>query len=80
VAGKPFESVTHLGPLPTFSDEVVRLETHLLDYQGDLYGKTVRVEFIDQIRGVQKFSSIQELRDQIQRDVTKARQILGTRP
>ena len=55
VSGVTYNSVSHLGPLPTFSDDVVRLETHLLDFEGDLYGQTVKVEFIDKLRGVQKF-------------------------
>ena len=78
VAGRAVDSVTHLGPLPTFGDEVVRLETHLLDFSGDLYGQTVRVEFMDRVRSVAKFSSIEELRIQIQKDVETARMLLGS--
>ncbi len=77
---KCFESVTHLGPLPTFEDAVVRLETHLLDFEGDLYGQTLRVEFIESVREVKKFNSIQELTEQIGRDVVRAREILGRTP
>src|SRR5690606_9911246 len=69
-------SVTHLGPLPTFEDQVVRLETHLLTFSGQLYGQMVRVDFIEFIRSVQKFSSVDELRNQIFIDVKKAQEAL----
>lgn len=80
VEGKPYLSVSHLGPLPTFGDEAIRLESHLLDFSGDLYGQTVRVELIDKVRDVQKFGSVVELREQIERDVETARRLLKGKP
>jgi len=77
VEGKAFDSVTHLGPLPTFGDQLVRIETHLFNFAGDLYGQFVRVDFLKKIRGVQKFSSVEELRAQIQSDVQSAQQLLA---
>lgn len=71
-----FDSVTHLGPLPTFGDEAVRLESHLFDFSRDIYGQRVRVEFFELLRGVQKFASLAELRAQIDRDGQRAREIL----
>jgi riboflavin kinase/FMN adenylyltransferase len=79
VQGRLVNSVSHLGPLPTFGDEAVRLETHLLDFTGHLYGETLQVNFIDRIRGVEKFNSIEELRAQILRDVERGRELLGER-
>jgi riboflavin kinase/FMN adenylyltransferase len=76
IGGTAHPSVSHLGPLPTFGDDVVRLEIHVLDFSRDLYGQTVKVDFIEKIRGVQKFASVDELRAQIQRDVDRAREIL----
>ena len=79
IGGKVFPSVSHLGPLPTFGDNVVRLETHLLGFSGDLYGQTLKVEFIEKIRGVQKFNSVDELREQIQKDIQTAKNFLGVK-
>lgn len=78
VGDEVFGSVTHLGPLPTFGDEAVRLESHLFDFSRDIYGQRVRVEFFELLRGVQKFGSLSELRAQIQRDGDRAREILGS--
>ncbi|MFN7729366.1 MAG: riboflavin biosynthesis protein RibF [Bdellovibrio sp.] len=77
VGDERFDSVTHLGPLPTFGNEAIRLESHLFDFSRDIYGQKVRVEFFELLRGVQKFSGLDELREQISRDGAKAKQILA---
>lgn len=70
--------VANLGTSPTFGDLVRRsLEAHVLDFAGDLYGRTVRVEFVERIRGESKFDSIDELVAQIRRDAERAREILS---
>lgn len=68
--------VLHWGARPTV-DQPPALEVHLLDFEGDLYGKSLRVQFVEQIRGVQKFDSLEALRVQIERDCTQAREILA---
>lgn len=76
--GQEYPSVTNIGLRPTFENEAVllRLETHLLDFQQDLYGKTIRLAFTEFLRTEQKFSSIQALIDQIQSDIQTARKVL----
>jgi len=76
-ASSEYLAVSHLGPIPTFSDDLVRLEAHLLDFKGDLYGEMLRVEFIARVRGVLKFPSVDALRAQIQSDIERARVLLG---
>jgi len=49
--------------------EVITFETHLLDFNADLYGKEIRVEFNKKIRDEKNFSSIEELKHQIQLDI-----------
>jgi riboflavin kinase/FMN adenylyltransferase len=49
------------------------LEAHLLDFQGDLYGRMLRVELTAKLRGQQSFSSVQELTEQLHRDVEATR-------
>lgn len=58
----------HLGPRPTFQGSPPSIELHLLDFEGDLYGELVRVEFLARLRDVQPFRSAQELVEQMKRD------------
>jgi riboflavin kinase / FMN adenylyltransferase len=70
--------VANLGTNPTFGDLLRRsLEAHVLDFAGDLYGRTIRIEFVERIRGEAKFGSIDELVAQIGRDAERAREILS---
>lgn len=69
-------AVTSIGRNPTFGGESVTVETHILDYEGDLYGKPMTVIFVSRIRGMIKFSSPEELSAQIAEDVRRAREAL----
>jgi riboflavin kinase/FMN adenylyltransferase len=67
-----------LGRRPTFYKEGHELlEAHLLDFDGDLYGQHARVQFVEHLRGQQRFGSIDELVAQLHRDIARAREILG---
>ena len=71
---KSYVAVTNVGVRPTVSeDNRVSVESHLLDYEGNLYGRQARVEFYDFIRGEQKFDSFEALSAQIKRDAETAR-------
>jgi riboflavin kinase / FMN adenylyltransferase len=68
-------AVANLGVRPTIGGiPKLSLEVHVLDYDGDLYGKHVHVEFLSKIRGEQKFESLDALKAQIAQDVLIARQ------
>ena len=78
---RTFNSVTNLGVRPTVDGIQQRLETHLFDFppddhSGDLYGQALTIEFIARLRDEQRFSSIDKLIEQIQRDMQQARQLL----
>jgi len=74
VDGIRYRGVTNVGVHPTVDASApVNCESFLLDYSGDAYGKTVRVEFLQYLRPEHRFDSIEELREQIQRDVSRAR-------
>ncbi len=65
--------VTNVGVRPTFeSDTGASIETHVFDFEGNLYGSVLRVRFLHRIRSERKFSGIDELRTQIARDVETA--------
>lgn len=69
--------VANLGSRPTFEEHERLLETHLLDFSGDLYGATLVVSFLSQLRPTRKFGSVDELAAQITRDVEAARALMG---
>ncbi len=79
VNGITHHAVTNIGVRPTFETSPVppRVEAHLLDFQGDIYGEFVKLEFLTRLRGEQRFASANELITQIQSDVKAARQILA---
>ncbi len=63
----------NIGVKPTFGGGDVTIEAHLLDFTGDLYGKKVRVQFLERLRPERRFASVSELAGQIARDVEAAR-------
>lgn len=66
----------HIGPRPTFTGSRPTIELHLLDFEGDLYGEEVRVEFIRFLREVKPFASASALVDQLRSDVEATRAAL----
>ena len=71
-------AVASLGRNPTFVDDGPPvLEVHVLDWDGDLYGRRVRVTFVERLRDEAKFDSVDALIAQIQRDCENARAALG---
>jgi riboflavin kinase / FMN adenylyltransferase len=79
VAGKIYQAVTNIGVRPTFKAEqtTASIEAHLLDFNGDLYDTTIGLTFIERLRGEKRFSGVQELVQQIHRDIDQARRILN---
>jgi riboflavin kinase/FMN adenylyltransferase len=73
IDGQWRQSVTNVGVRPTFGDTTQSsIETHVLGWSDDLYERTVRVRFLHRLRDEKKFSSIDELKAQIERDVARA--------
>jgi riboflavin kinase/FMN adenylyltransferase len=68
VDGKLYKAFTNIGLRPTYRVETPLCETHIFDFDGDLYGKTVRVELIRYIREEKIFSDINELKEQLTND------------
>ena len=77
VSGKQFSSATDIGTRPTFGEGKKLVETHLLNYTGNLYGKEIRVEFVQKLRDEKRFDSSDELKTQIEEDVRKVEALLG---
>lgn len=75
VEGEEYIGVANIGEKPTFqgSQALRNLEVHLLDFQGDLYNKEIKVYFTNRLREERRFASVDELIAQIQRDVSRVR-------
>lgn len=72
--GRIYHGVTNVGTKPSVSNEkIVGIETHILDYNGDLYGKFVKVTFQQFIRPEMKFNSVDELKEQMSKDKQEAK-------
>ena len=71
--------VASFGRRPTFDDGAPLLETYVFDFAGDLYGRSVEVEFLSWIRGEERFDSAEALIVQMDRDAETARGVLERR-
>ena len=77
-SGAALPAVTNIGHRPTVAGErgEPRVEVHLIDWQGDLYGRRLEVEFVERLREEQRFDGVEALAEQIRRDVAAARERL----
>ncbi len=74
--GKTYRGAANVGYNPTFEDKKFSFEVHILDFDGNLLGKMLRVNFIKRIRDEIKFSNVNDLTRQIRKDIDEIKQIL----
>jgi riboflavin kinase / FMN adenylyltransferase len=72
-----YPAVASFGVRPTVDDGLPLLEVHLLDFDGDLYGRDMTVEFVERIREERKFDSLASLVEEMKRDISRARAIVA---
>ncbi len=72
-----YKGVANIGYSPTFTDQQFSVEIHILNFSADIYEQEIRVNFIKRIRDEKKFSSINELSEQIKKDIKKADELLA---
>ncbi|MEN1681957.1 MAG: bifunctional riboflavin kinase/FAD synthetase [Planctomycetota bacterium] len=72
-AGRP--AAVHVGPNPTFGEEFTKVEVHVIDYEQALYGQTLEVDFLERMRDIRPFESVDQLLVQLRQDVAKAEAI-----
>jgi len=72
-AGRAYNGVANIGNNPTFTRQTRRIEVHILDFDRIIYGQQVNIQFIDRIRSEIAFSSVDQLKRQMQADVEFAR-------
>ncbi len=66
--GMVFYGITNIGAKPTVDVKEKNIETYIKDYKGNLYGKTIQVQFLKRLRDIQKFDSLDELKNQLEKD------------
>ena len=74
--GEKCPAVTNIGRNPTVNGEHTTIETHMLGFDADIYGQTLKVEFVERIRGEIRFPDVHTLATQMKADGEKARDIL----
>ena len=74
--GKCYGGVSNIGYNPTFGENRLVAETHIFDFDDDIYGKQIRINLLRHLRGEKKFSGPEELADQIRQDIVVARKVL----
>lgn len=75
IDGRLYKSVTDIGTKPTVeTDNSMIIETHVFDFNDDVYGKTVRVEFLEYYRSEQKFDTLDELKQTILKDIKRRKE------
>ncbi len=81
--GRTVDGVTNIGFRPTVAaetPELPRVEVHLFDFEGDLYGERLELVFVEHLRGEQRFPNLEALVEQIGRDADRAKAVLTTTP
>ena len=73
IGDRRYAAVSNWGTNPSVGGCRPRLETHLLDFRGELYGRRIRVELLRRIRGERRFATLEELRRQIEADCRQVR-------
>jgi riboflavin kinase/FMN adenylyltransferase len=75
IDGQPpaYPAACHIGPNATFGEPARAVEAHLLDFTGDLYGRTLEIDFLAHLRPTRRFDTIEALRDQIRDDIARTR-------
>jgi len=76
VDGKAYQSVTNIGRRPTFGGNGGTVETYIVNYHGDLYGRELKIDIVERLRGEKRFDTVEELKKQIAEDVKQGKAIL----
>ena len=74
--GKCYGGVLNIGYNPTFEGEKLSAETHIFDFNQDIYGKPIKINLLRFLRGEQKFSGPDQLAEQITKDIEEAKTVL----
>jgi riboflavin kinase/FMN adenylyltransferase len=68
-------AAVNIGPNPTFGEQALKIEAHLIDFHGNLYGSLLELDFLARLRDVRPFASLDELKAQLTADVARTKEI-----
>jgi riboflavin kinase/FMN adenylyltransferase len=72
-----YPAVTNIGLRPTFGEDKRTVETYILDFEGELHGRELRIELLHRLRGEMRFPNVDALKEQIEKDIAVARAYLS---
>ena len=76
IGSRTFGSVTNIGTRPSVDqDQDITVEVHIFDFDEDIYGATVTLELIEFLRPIQKFQNLEEVHEQVKKDIEKAKKL-----
>ena len=75
--GQTWPAAINLGANPTFGEQSVKVEVHLIGYAGSLYGQPIEVDFLARLREIRRFGSVEELKQQLHDDITSAKKVIS---
>ena len=73
-----YNSPRTFGTRPTVQGRELLLEVHIFDFDADIYGRRIEVEFVERLRGEKKFDGVEAMTEQVRRDAARAREILAS--
>ena len=73
--GRRTPAAVNIGPNPTFDEHRLKVEAHLIGFQGTLYGKPLEVDFLSRVRDTRRFGSVDELKAQLAEDLAAVTRI-----
>ena len=78
--GSYYKGMMNIGNRPTFEENSLQLEVHILDFEQDIYGKEIQIQFVQRVRDETGFEGVVALKKQLQKDENSARDILSKYP
>ena len=75
VDNRSWPAAISVGPNPTFDEGRLKVEAHLIGYAGDLYARWIDVDFLDRLRDILRFATVEELLTQMESDVATVREM-----
>jgi riboflavin kinase/FMN adenylyltransferase len=75
IDGRTHAAAVSIGSMPTFTENIRQVEAHLLDFQGDLYGREISVDLVDWLRDQRRFVGTEQLVTQIGKDINETRKL-----
>jgi riboflavin kinase/FMN adenylyltransferase len=77
VQGSQYKAVTNIGKRPSVDqDQQITVESYIIDFEGDLYGREMKLELVKYLRPVQKFSGLEGVLEQVKKDIVEAKKYI----